>query len=245
MLVIGIDCATDDAKVGLALGDYQARRASVREVILCSRKRSVAATVIEWLRKAAGPALLAIDAPLGWPEPMSRALTVHQAGDRLEATPSEMFRRTTDQFIQTKLGKTPLDVGADRIARTAHAALRLLADVRNQLALPIPLAWSSTFSGVACVEVYPAATLVAHGFRSTGYKKAEHVAERREMIGAVNGLIDLGSHNSLLEQSADALDAVVCLLAAKDFLEDRAMRPVNLALAKREGWIWATGRREA
>lgn len=38
---------------------------------------------------------------------------------------------------------------------------------------------------------------------------------------------------------ADALDAVVCLLAAKYLLEGRAVGPADQALAEGEGWIWA------
>jgi hypothetical protein len=47
-----------------------------------------------------------------------------------------MFRRTTDLFIQQKLKKTPLDVGADRIARTAYAALAILGTLRVELGMP-------------------------------------------------------------------------------------------------------------
>jgi len=42
-----------------------------------------------------------------------------------------------------------------------------------------------------------------------------------------------------MEQSADALDAAVCLLAARDFLMGEAMAPENESLARLEGWIWA------
>lgn len=41
-----------------------------------------------------------------------------------------------------------------------------------------------------------------------------------------------------MEKSADALDAVVCLLAARDFLVGEAMPPVDRNLAEIEGWIW-------
>lgn len=33
-----------------------------------------------------------------------------------------MFNRLTDRLIHQRIGKKPLEVGADRIARTAHAA---------------------------------------------------------------------------------------------------------------------------
>lgn len=37
---------------------------------------------------------------------------------------------------------------------------------------------------------------------------------------------------------ADILDAVVCLLAGRDFILGEAMAPVNWSLAEIEGWIW-------
>ena len=60
----------------------------------------------------------------------------------IETPANAMFRRITDVFIQTRLGKRPLDVGADRIARTAYAALAILAILRVELGIPIPLAWT-------------------------------------------------------------------------------------------------------
>lgn len=242
VLLVGIDCATVDAKVGLALADYRQGEVRICESTLCTRESSAAVRVFEWVRGAQRPALLAIDAPLGWPVPLSRALTSHHAGEGLVASANEMFRRQTDRFIREKLFKTPLDVGADRIARKAHAALRLLADIGHQLGRPIPLAWRPQFLGVVAIEVYPAATLVAHGFRSKGYKKRDQLAERREILVALSGEVDMGSLMTTIEKSADAVDAVVCLLAAKDFLGSRAMPPEDTTLAEREGWIWAAGR---
>jgi hypothetical protein len=152
-----------------------------------------------------------------------------------------MFRRATDRFIKKELGKTPLDVGADRIARTAHAALRLLGDLRERLSAPIPLAWTpACIAGVAAIEVYPAATLLAHGLRSNGYKAAQQIAQRRELVGQLRSRLMFVTQTPILEGNADALDAVVCLLAAKDFLEDRAMPPPDQLVAEREGWIWAS-----
>jgi hypothetical protein len=37
---------------------------------------------------------------------------------------------------------------------------------------------------------------------------------------------------------SNALDSVVCVLAAKDFLDDTTFQPESLELAKKEGWIW-------
>jgi predicted RNase H-like nuclease len=242
ILLIGVDCATVDTKVGLALAEYDGVGVTIKAVTLCTRDQSAATKVTEWLTDPRDPALLAIDAPLGWPAALARSLAPHRAGEKIDTEPNEMFRRATDRFIKDQLSKTPLDVGADRIARTAHAALRFLGEIRERLGVQVPLAWSPNLIGTAAIEVYPAATLVAHGYRSTGYKARDEVAERREIVASLCTVIDVGGHHSTLESSADALDAAVCILAAKDFIDGRALPPPDLGLAEREGWIWVAQR---
>lgn len=238
MRVIGLDCATEDARIGVALGQYEAGNVRVSRVEVCSRERPAVSIVAEWLAGAT-QALLAIDAPLGWPAPLASVLVGHKAGNVLAATSNDMFRRETDRFVRRQVGKTPLDVGADRIARTAHAALGILADLRKVSGAEIPLAWShDSLTGIAAIEVYPAATLLVHGFRSSGYKEPQHVDEREEIVADLAGLLALPPDRSRLTSSADALDAVVCLLAAKDFLDGRTLGPVDTDLAYQEGWIW-------
>jgi hypothetical protein len=39
-------------------------------------------------------------------------------------------------------------------------------------------------------------------------------------------------------ENADVLDAVVCLLAAADFLSGRAFPPTHPEQSQQEGWIW-------
>src|SRR5882724_5685012 len=159
--MIGLDCATDDANVGAALGKWRDGALSVQRVTLCDRL-APAAVVEDWLGKADEPVLLALDAPLGWPAPLAQTLVRHRAGDELSAGADQMFRRMTDRAIHKNVGKTPLDVGADRIARTAHAALRVLGELRRALSRPVPLAWSAhALGGITAIEVYPAATLSA------------------------------------------------------------------------------------
>jgi hypothetical protein len=239
MKVIGLDCATDDARIGLALGEYQGSVVRVLTVEVCSRDRKAASIISEWL-DGVPEAVVAIDAPLGWPVALARSLITHTAGESLSALPEEMFRRRTDRFIKKQIGKTPLEVGADRIARTAHAALAILGDVRKMTGRSIPLAWEpSNIGDVAAIEVYPAATLLAHGFPSKDYKKPGQSEERRHIVSRLEGVLKLPDNVLLMAENADALDAVVCLLAASDFLGGRSMSPPDLELAKREGWIWA------
>jgi predicted nuclease with RNAse H fold len=243
--VVGIDCATVDAKVGLARGFFDDdQHVKVEEATLCTRDLSAAKRVADWIRGAEIPVLIAIDAPLGWPAPMAKALATHRAGSALGVEPNEMFRRRTDRVIQETLRKTPLDVGADRIARTAHAALKLLGEIAHLARIsPIPLAWNSTISGVSAIEVYPAATLIAHGIPSSGYKALTQTSKREDILTALRSEIDVDASCVGLDVSADMLDAVVCALAAKDFLQGRASPPMDLALAQQEGWIWVSSSR--
>lgn len=237
--LIGLDCATEDTKIGVAFGVFEDGRLHVVRAIQCTRESSARATISRWIKEGEGPALLAIDAPLGWPLPLSRALAGHRAGEAILVSPNEMFRRATDRFIQENVGKTPLDVGADRIARTAHAALRILGELRHDLNFSIPLAWDAgSLAPVAAIEVYPAATLLGHGLQARGYKKAGHLSEREEILRGLGALVTLPADISAMRTSADALDAVVCLLAARDFLLGQAAPPPERQLAEVEGWIW-------
>jgi hypothetical protein len=105
------------------------------------------------------------------------------------------------------------------------------------------LAWNpGIVTSVAAIEVYPAATLVSNGFSSTGYKKAQQTDERIELTRHLASVLALPDHVATqMRANADALDAVVCLLAAKEFVEGRAMSPEDPELAKKEGWIWSAG----
>ena len=236
--LIGVDCATDPRNVGYAFGTFSEQGTVVEQAALGTTKLSPAEAIADWLANRSGPTLLAMDAPLGWPEPMAQSLANHNAGDALAGTANDLFRRETDRFIRERIGKQSLDVGADRIARTAHAALELLESVRHLLQCPITLAWNPAFDGLRAIEVYPAATLVAHGIESTGYKAANGQAARERVAQSVGSLIQIDAPIPAMESKSDALDAVICLLAAQDFLIGKAMPPNNHAPALKEGWIW-------
>jgi predicted RNase H-like nuclease len=230
MKIVGVDCATENTKIGLALGELDASSLKILDATLCSRERGAVSAVEDWISQDVA-ALVAIDAPLGWPKALADTLIEHTAGVTIETPANAMFRRATDRFIYDELTKTPLDVGADRIARTAHAALRLLSDLREALKSPIPLAWTPDVAGIAAIEVYPAATLLARSIRSTGYKKAGLSEARREILkGLLQHLTVLDSVGDLA-RNADLLDAVVCVLAGADFLRHEAMPPKDQPLA--------------
>jgi predicted RNase H-like nuclease len=235
--LIGVDCATVSAKVGLAFGWLRDGRVILTDVFRCAKDQSVSDLILAALQP---PTLLALDAPLGWPAPLGRSLIDHAAGQPLPAAPDALFNRETDRFIQATIGKRPMEVGADRIARTAHAALRLLVEIGNGLGRPVPLAWRPELAAtaVAAIEVYPAATLIAHGLPAQEYKQPAQKEKRGQMAAQLAALMAMPADQTALIASADALDAAVCLLAAADFLTGRAMRPPNEFIARREGWIW-------
>ena len=246
MKIIGVDCATAESKIGLALGFLGDNSVEIQDATLCTLERSAAMVIAGWVKGGEGPALIALDAPLGWPKPLAESLINHKAGKALGTSAHAMFRRETDLFIHRKLKKTPLDVGTDRIARTAHAALHLLATLRSDLELPIPMAWDPAgVSTVAAIEVYPAATLRAHGIPSAGYKKLEQVECRREILRQLCAGRKLTEPAPALDicKTSDLLDAAICVVAGRDFIEQRAMIPEDGELAEREGWIWVAAPR--
>jgi predicted RNase H-like nuclease len=237
--LIGIDCATEDARTGVAYGRLTGTGLAVQEATQCSGERNAIDTVVSWLAQENTPTLLAIDAPLGWPTALSISLSQHTAGEEILTEANAMFRRYTDRFIEEKVGKTPLSVGADRIARTAHSALKLLGALRRRCRCDVPLAWSPDLrDSTSAIEVYPAATLLAHTINASRYKKARNLAERNVIINSLRSHLSLPQDTSSIRESADALDALVCLLAGADFLRGQAMPPSDPALAKKEGWIW-------
>lgn len=236
--VIGMDCATDAKKVGLAMGTYNDQSIALLETKLGSDGNSIAETIKSWIHEDEN-VVFAIDAPLGWPEDLGNSLYHHFAGQALSVEANLMFRRETDRFIKKELGKQPLDVGADRIARTAHAALNIIGEVQLAINNKIEMAWNpKMLNQISVIEVYPAATLQSYGIRSGGYKEKGQKAQRDNILSGLEKVMDIRCDSLHMRQNADVLDGAVCLLAAKDFLNGDVYFPSDFDKAKKEGWIW-------
>jgi len=228
--LLGIDCATQPAKTGLALGVVEDGVVCIRKCAVATKSRPPVAIAADWLR-GHDRVLLALDAPLGWPQPLATSLQAHRAGLALEPSADALFSRGTDAAIWRRLGKPPLEVGANLIARTAVAALRLLAQLRTETGRSIPLAWDvQEPEPWRAIEVYPAATRIAHGAPDKGGS-----------LAGLGRLLDCSAVSPEALANTDAVDACVCALAAADFLLGRAVPPNNLERALVEGWIWAPG----
>lgn len=238
LTVIGIDAATQPKKTGLARGCIAGGKLIVEAVELGSQDPSVSKVVASWIR---GPTLLAIDAPLGWPASMGAALAGHRAGQEISLTGNEMFARLTDRIVHETVKKKPLDIGADRIARTALTALRVMQEVRDATGLAVPLSWAPHDAEVSAVEVYPAATLIGRGLSTVGYKKDDDHgrAARKLLAKAVAREVELPALDRVVDTD-HALDAVLCLVAALDYVRGEVVQPPpsHAARVRAEGWIW-------
>ncbi len=241
--ILGIDCAVKPERSGVAIGVLSGEKVRLLCVGCCSEKYSVSAVAARFSEKRKD-VLFALDAPLGWPAALGAELRDHRAGGPLGTAADLLFRRRTDRFIKCQIGKQPLDVGADRIARTAESALRTLREIGERLGgVHIPLAWSPTESGFRAIEVYPAATLAVcrDDAKSNPYKNKDQRAARKEILDCIpERMIIKEKLKEKLQGNADLLDAALCVLAGADFLLGESMPPeiAHLATAKKEGWIW-------
>lgn len=275
VVIIGVDCATEPKNIGLARAIHR-KKAKIRiewagTVPKPGDGKKWWCAVVEkigcWIGHAQEqgvPVLLALDAPLGWPEEMRRVLPAHVAGalptlDRVGfSNPADevchrdrMFARDTDRVVRDEIDKKPIDVGAEKIARAAHASLYLLHSIRERTEKDIPLAWTpGCVTEVQAIEVYPAATLESRGVSSTGYKgRADEERKDGKTRAEIRGvrLLELEADVELPKESVPtviqtdhAFDAVVCCLAGADFLDESVipLAAEQRPLAKREGWIW-------
>jgi hypothetical protein len=238
-IIVGVDCATEAKKIGLAKGLFSNGQLQIVDAGCGGSRERLLSLLADWIRTESR-VLLALDALLGWPIALGKSLVTHTAGTPLSGTAESLFRRETDRLVTEHCRKRPLDVGADRIARTAHAALKLLGELAEIIAQAIPLAWETDFSSAWLQSRFtPQQPSWGSGIRCSQYKKPEHVHVRRDMISKLSEHIDISIDSSVLVHDANVLDAVICGLAGADFLRGDALHPFNPTLAKNEGWIWA------
>lgn len=246
-IIVGIDCATQEAQLGLARAVLHASgELELERVTLGTAGESAAASISQWIG-AHEQYVLAFDAPLGWPKALGATLARHNAGEPLKAAEEKLFRRETDRLVHKHLRKLPPDVGADRVARTSRAALDLLRDVRGHAGRPIPLAWKQA-EDAGVIEVFPAATLLARGITSIGYKAGTTRARntRADILSRLAPEMKMRPTRDVIIDDINLFDASLCALAAADFIRGQCVNPENEDLAHKEGHIWfrASGQRD-
>ena len=234
MFLIGVDYSAQEGNVGLAGGRLNGDSLKIEFAECPGTRADVEKKIVSRInaeKKNGGGVLIAIDAPLGWPKSLSRALCRHKAGRAFSTPADQLFKRATDRWVRDKIKQKPLEIGADWIARTAYSALSFLLRLRNETGCAIPLAWNpKKLAEVSAIEVYPAATLKGRGFpSSTTESIIENLKEEATLRDGVDEQMRANEH---------IRDAVVCVLAAADFVKGEAVPPENMKLAKKEGWIW-------
>jgi predicted nuclease with RNAse H fold len=250
--IIGIDCASKPEKTGIALARYDGNTLEILDVFLGKANESIGQALLQ--KNLSSPTLLAIDAPLGWTLPMSQALAHHKAGGSLRHNLKSLrhnlkekdrfFRRYTDEFTHHKVKKLPLEVGADRIARTAYSALMILDELRVKHR--VEMLWNHThleLIDMGVIEVYPAATLKQLNILSSNYKLKADIDKRRIILNELKGkyvFLNIDTFEDSLILNADLLDALICVLCAVDFyLGSTFPIPTEaIDIVKKEGWIW-------
>jgi predicted RNase H-like nuclease len=240
-VVIGVDCAVSPNKQGLAVGHLNGGQCEIRELVLGTDARPLSDWVFNRLPQEPDAALIAMDVPLGWPAPLAQALAGHHAGKLLGDEANSLFLRETDRFIQQRIGAYPFSVGADKIARTAHASLRWLNQLRQEHdGLNIPLAWDPHNIAVpSVIEVYPSTTLITNKVQFVSTRRLSGKETREVMLGWLREFVRIPAQfETSLIDNPHLFDAVVCVIAGLDFINGQCFLPENPQLAIKEGWIW-------
>ncbi len=260
MLIIGIDSAVQPVNNGLTLGSYNNK--SFRILDKWNRpgnkkdlEQSLIDTLYSWVNKE-DQVLFCIDSPLGWPSLFGKALSVHSAGKSIDIDPhinmknemDKFFKRKTDIDIAQRYKKIPLEVSADRIARTAFSTLKRIG-ILNSLIQPlqqIDILWNNNFpinqSKKGMIEVYPAVTLLSNNLNIKGYKKAESTESREYLLDNLKNLYNIDNSVQKFDFTTvdHDFDSLVCCLAGIDFIEGKCKQidiPQNVL--EIEGLIWA------
>lgn len=250
VLTLGIDLASQARDTGVCAVRWQGGSAEI--VLLAVGAAGGAAFDDAWLTEAAvgGRGLpvadkVAVDAPFGWPAPFVAAVGARDPADwplGRDERPMALVRRETDRHVWERTGKLPLSVSTDRIAYPAMRCAGLLAWWSRHLGAPVGRAGE----GLAC-ETYPDAVLrtllgIAPG-RAPSYKGTTDAARaRREQLLqelAAGGLKLTPGHAGACSDDDDALDALLCAIAARATALGltEPPGPGQEDLAAREGWI--------
>jgi hypothetical protein len=157
-------------------------------------------------------AILAIDAPLGFPEAFSRLIVGGAVPDpiRRSAENPYLYRFTERRLVAE--GVTPLSTIKDMIGSQSTKAMHVIARFAERVALGV---WSDG-AALTLIETYPALCRARLGQAADGKSSAKTGRE------------------------ADILDAEVCARIARDFhlrRETLDAPPIDAPLT--EGWIWA------
>jgi predicted nuclease with RNAse H fold len=215
MRSLGIDLASQPKFTGACLVEWRDGGAAAQIVPGLLDDAALAS----W---ASGADVVAIDAPLGWPDEFVAAVTAYHRGESWPASDLLSLRyRMTDRTVASMTGVRPLSVSSDLIGVCAFRAARLR-------------------SMFPAVEVYPAGALRVWGLPATGYKGLRGAPVRREIVaGVLRRCPWLTVDEAALLRRDHDLDALLSALVARAVATGRSHPPPADAadVAAREGWI--------
>jgi len=236
MKIIGFDSAVQESNIGLVLCNY------LNGVITIEDKKDSKLTSEEQIIKWSTTnelIIMGVDSPLGWPKYFGSSLKEHIAGNQIDSDPVSFFERTTDKFIYKTFKKKPLEVSADRIARTAYYTLNRLNYINKNIEKKYEILWNPNNILInGFIEVYPAATLIANDIIIKGYKDNKSCRERIIHELKLKYQFNLNPDINIINTDHD-FDAFICCLAVHDFIQQNVYFPINeVDIYKTEGWIW-------
>jgi predicted nuclease with RNAse H fold len=233
VLTAGVDLAAGTKGTALAVVGWQKSGATVLDCHLGVDDALIVG--------AAGSVdKVGIDCALGWPDEFVSFVSAHANHDASAPVDGGMdWRRTlayreTDREARRQTGRWPLSVSTDRLGLTAMRCAGLLARM-SEAGIDVDRAGSGTV-----VEVYPGASLRLWGFTTTGYRTDPGArAVLLDILLTSVPWLDVGRFADLMVSSADAFDAVIAALAARNAAIGAYTRPApDVAVrAGREGWI--------
>lgn len=120
--IIGIDCSakSDKKEVGLALAESSSTGCVLQCVSVLSANKansSIPKFLANQIKDDLNPVLLALDAPLGWPDGMRGGLADHSAGAPLFIEQDCTFRHRKEQFVKNFVKRQKKHPGKGDIER--------------------------------------------------------------------------------------------------------------------------------
>ena len=236
---LGIDLASQPENTAICTIEWAGGAAEVR-TLLHGRPRTSLDDAALREQFDAGHAKIAIDAPLGWPDPFVHAVAAHHRGEPWPV-PHDLdglTRRATDRFVRDEAKKLPLSVSTDRIAYCAMRCAALLSG-RDE---------PRDGSGLV-VEAYPDAALrcwlkPSFDARPVPTYKGVNARDRRELLisrllAGLGSDFSIGGFRDACVASDDCLDALLCALVARAAAQNETIKPKTdeqVRLAPTEGW---------
>jgi predicted nuclease with RNAse H fold len=258
MNIIGIDCATENKKIGIVFSKFIGNKWTVTEISQGLNLANLTTKLRSFSQKKE-ETLIALDAPLGFPINLGKFLSPHKAGvpitnwdNGYKEHISQYVDRYTDRKIREKLNLIPLSVGADKISRVTFRTMELIGTIEKELGEKLNLIWKpEDCKGISFIEVYPASTLKSYGQPHNQYKQKKDDYNRNQIIDFIISKIDIDKElveNFQFESKIDALDALICAFTGKEFIKgnltsfDKLIEEKDLEEVKNivsnEGWIW-------